>query len=178
MLAILTKRLPSPCHWFGLGLVGAIGALGSAFFSQYMLGWPPCSLCITQRWPYAVVIGIAVLGLALRKLIPARIKALMVLGMGGAFATTGAVGVYHSGVEYDWWEGPQGCTPLSDPSSMTFEEYKAHILGTPITKCDDPTWLIEPVLTMAGGNAIYAFAFTAFMILGTRNLWQYQAESA
>ncbi|MEY8841295.1 disulfide bond formation protein B, partial [Cribrihabitans sp. XS_ASV171] len=81
---------------------GSLALLGGAFFFQ-ALGWAPCAMCLWQRWPHAAAIAIGALGLVL----PGPI--LPALG-GLAAATTASLGLYHSGVERDWWEGPSSCT--------------------------------------------------------------------
>ena len=76
-----------------------LGALGF----QYLGGYPPCPICIWQRWPHllAVLIGV----LALWQPAP------LVIGLGALCAlATSAIGVYHTGIERSWWPGPDSCT--------------------------------------------------------------------
>ena len=55
-------------------------ALAGALVSQYVLGMQPCPLCIWQRWPYAVVMVLSVLGFVVKPLSHGRGKALSLWG--------------------------------------------------------------------------------------------------
>ena len=85
---------------------GSLALLGGAFIAQ-AFGWAPCAMCLWQRWPHAAAILLGALSLAL----PGR---LLPLAGALAAATTAAIGVYHSGVERKWWDGPSSCTSGGD----------------------------------------------------------------
>lgn len=93
-----------------LAATGSALALAGALASQYGLGLAPCQLCLWQRWPHlaAVLIG----ALALAPAVTARPRLMRALALGGALAAagTGAIGVYHTGVERGWWQGPNSCS--------------------------------------------------------------------
>ncbi len=92
-------------NWKQLVLVATLGSvalLGGAFVFQ-ALGYAPCKMCYWQRYPHAVAILIGVVALALGR------RWLAWLGALAALATSG-IGVFHSGVERDLWEGPSSCT--------------------------------------------------------------------
>ena len=76
--------------------------LGGALFSQYVGGLTPCELCLLERWPYRVAIGLGLVGLVLPRR-PARwLLGLLVLAMlAGA-----ALGALHVGVEQGAWPSP------------------------------------------------------------------------
>src|SRR5437868_12409964 len=74
-----------------------LALLGGALGSQYLGGLHPCEMCYWQRWPHAAAIMLA----ALAFMGPAesrRSRALTLLAMLG-IAISGAIGVYHAGVE-------------------------------------------------------------------------------
>ena len=137
---------------------GSVLLLAGAFLFQ-MMGYPPCKLCLWQRWPHAVafVIGIAFL------VIPSRIIALL----GGlAVATSGAIGLYHAGVEQKWWEGPTTCTS-GDISNLTPEQLLEQIMNAPLVRCDDIAWALAGI-SMAGWNAIISFFLAGLWIVAAR----------
>ncbi|HEY4135989.1 MAG TPA: disulfide bond formation protein B, partial [Alphaproteobacteria bacterium] len=43
-------------------LVASIAILGAAFAFQFIGGLHPCVLCLWQRYPYGVIIGLAGIG--------------------------------------------------------------------------------------------------------------------
>src|SRR5688572_16180392 len=77
-----------------------VGLLGGALLSQYVGGLYPCEMCYWQRWPHAAAILLA-LGAFLRPAISRPLILLAAL----AIAISGAIGVFHAGVELGWWEG-------------------------------------------------------------------------
>lgn len=144
-------------HLILLAAGGSAALLLGALAFQYIGGLYPCVLCIYQRWPHlaAVIIG----------LIALRLKgpALPVLGALAALTTAG-VGVFHVGVEQQWWAGLQQCAvnTLGDVS-MT------DLLNTDIdvgaaASCDKIAWSLFGV-SMAGWNVL-ASVFFAGLWLG------------
>lgn len=137
---------------------GSALLLAGAFIFQ-MLGYPPCQMCIWQRWPhaFAFVIGIAFL------VIPSRIVALL-----GALAaaTTGLIGVYHAGVEQKWWEGPTACSS-GDISNLTPEQLLEQIMAAPLVRCDEIPWALAGI-SMAGWNAIISLFLAGLWIVAAR----------
>ncbi|TDK50828.1 disulfide bond formation protein B [Antarcticimicrobium luteum] len=132
-----------------------LGALGF----QYIGGLPPCDLCIWQRWPHlaAVILGAAALAL------PGR--ALPLLGAGAALTTSG-VGLYHTGVERGWWEGPTTCT--SGPvGGLSPDQLLEQILAAPLVRCDEVAWDLLG-LSMASWNAIAALALALVWLAASR----------
>jgi disulfide bond formation protein DsbB len=71
-----------------------------------LAGYPPCELCLMQRWAYYVGVPFAAF-LALAR--PSWIKwGLLALAL--MLAANAVFGVYHSGVEWKWWAGPAACS--------------------------------------------------------------------
>ncbi len=128
---------------------GSIALLLGALAFQYIGGLPPCDLCILQRWPHLAAAGIGVVALA----VPGRVLPLL-----GAVAalTTAAFGLYHTGVERGWWEGPTTCT--SGPvTGLTPNQLMEQIMSAPLVRCDEVAWDLLG-LSMASWNAIAALA--------------------
>jgi len=133
-----------------------LGALGF----QYIGDMPPCKLCYWQRYPHAAAMGIGVLAL----MIPGAI-----LPYFGALAalTTAGIGLYHSGVELKWWEGPSTCT--SGPiANLTPEQLMEQIMGAPLVRCDEVPWEMF-TLSMASWNAIASLVLVAVWIAAAKS---------
>lgn len=137
---------------------GSTALLLGAFFFQ-MLGYPPCKLCLWQRWPHGAAIAIGLL---------AALTAVRWLPWLGALAaaTTGAIGVYHAGVEQGWWLGPTTCTS-GDATTGSTEDLLGRIMTAPLVRCDDIAWSFAG-LSMASWNAILSFALAALWIAAAR----------
>ena len=126
---------------------GSAAMLAGALGFQFIGGLAPCHLCYLQRYPHAVaaLIGLAVaaFGLAWRPL--ALLGALSAL-------TTAGIGVYHTGTQLGWWQGPTSCTGF-DISKMDPSQLLDAINAAPLVRCDEITWIFLG-LTMPAWNAI------------------------
>lgn len=131
-----------------LALLIPSGLLGGALFSQYVGGLYPCEMCYWQRWPHAAAILLAV-GAFLTASNPARSRMLVMLAA-LAVAISGAIGVFHAGVEIGWWEGITQCTATGATSLQD-------ILSVPLVRCDQVQWEFLGI-SMAGWNAIISLA--------------------
>ena len=127
---------------------GSAALLGGAYIFQ-LLGYPPCALCLWQRWPHAAAIVIGLLALK----IPGRIMPLL-----GAVAagTTGGIGVYHTGVERDWWAGPVDCTTGGGGLEGFSGADMLSVEGAAVVMCDEVSWELFS-LSMATWNAHFSF---------------------
>jgi disulfide bond formation protein DsbB len=150
----MTKR-----QYILLATFGSIALLAGAFAFQYLGGLAPCKLCLWQRYPHAVAILAGALALS------QRWPGFIVLGALSALATAG-LGLYHTGVENGWWEGPTTCSsgPVSD---LTPAELMDQILAAPLVRCDDIAWQFLN-LSMASWNAILSLGLVALWVVALR----------
>ncbi len=135
------------------------GLLLGALAFQYGMGLPPCEMCMWQRWPHlaAAIIGLGGGLLVLVNVLPARAATALALLAILAIAIAGGLGVYHAGVEWKWWEGPQACTfSFGQSSGANFEP-------VPVTRCDEAAWRLFGI-SLAGYNAIVSFAVAAISL--------------
>jgi disulfide bond formation protein DsbB len=133
------------------------GALGS----QYIGGLFPCEMCQWQRWPHYTAIGLALVAFGLRR---HPLSRWFVLFAALAILTSGAIGVYHAGVEYKWWEGLTTCS--RPPGTGGSGDLLADIMHAPMIRCDEVQWSLGGV-SLAGFNALIsvAGAFAIFNLL-------------
>ncbi len=140
---------------------GSLALLLGAFAFQYLGGLAPCKLCLWQRWPHGAAVLAGAVGFFLPAVLIARLGA-------AAVATSGAIGVYHTGVERGWWEGPTTCTS-GGVSGLTPEALMEQILAAPLIRCDEVAWQMAS-LSMASWNAVASFALMAVWLLAARRL--------
>ena len=117
------------------------GALGS----QYIGGLTPCEMCHWQRWPHYAALALALAAFAFR---PAA--RLLVLLAALAIISSGAIGVWHAGIELGIFEGVTRCTAQTAASA---KDALAAILATPLVRCDQVQFAFLNI-SMAGWNAI------------------------
>jgi disulfide bond formation protein DsbB len=131
-----------------LALVVPAMLLGGAYIAQYYFGLPPCEMCWWQRYPL-----FAALALALAAWV--RPPASMLVALAGlAILTSGAIGGYHAGVEYGWWEGLTSCS--SNVLAGAADPLQA-ILDAPIVRCDVAPWSLLGI-SLAGFNFLISGA--------------------
>src|SRR6059058_3024468 len=95
----LMRQEPIALAAAGVAALGLAAILGAYFF-QYVVGLPPCPLCLEQRIAYYVSIPLAAL-IMLGVSVGASRKVLMLalVAIAVAMLWNAALGVYHSGVE-------------------------------------------------------------------------------
>ncbi|MFL6738276.1 MAG: disulfide bond formation protein B [Sphingomicrobium sp.] len=142
-----------------LALLLPAGLLGGALFSQYVGGLYPCEMCYWQRWPHAAAILLA-LGAVFSPSNAGRTRTLTLLAA-LAVAVSGAIGVFHAGVEMGWWEGVTRCTAVAATSLQD-------ILDVPLVRCDQVQWDFLGI-SMAGWNAILSLGGAAAIVALARS---------
>ena len=137
---------------------GSVAILVSALGSQFIGGLSPCPLCIWQRWPHvaAVVIAVAAVTVLWRYARP-----LALLGMLAMLVGAG-LGLYHTGVERGWWEGPDTCTS-SDITNLSTDQLLAQIMSAPLVRCDEVQWDLLG-LSLASWNAVISLGLAALWL--------------
>jgi disulfide bond formation protein DsbB len=131
-----------------LGLVSLALIMGALGF-QYIGGYPPCEMCMWQRYPHFAAIAIGLIGglFLSADVLPASLAKLVAALALLCLAITGAIGVYHAGVEWHWWKGPAACTGPAFIATGKLD-LKAHIVS-----CENAAWRLFGI-SMAGYNAI------------------------
>ncbi len=128
-----------------------LGALGS----QFIGGLVPCEMCMWQRWPhYAAIVVAAAAFLVCHR--PTQM--LFVLFAAVLVAVSGAIGIFHAGVEYHWWQGITACTRGSSHGNPM--DVLKEVLNRPLIRCDVPQWTLFGI-SLAGFNAIISLAGAA-----------------
>lgn len=140
------------------GGVSAALLLG-AFAFQYLGGLAPCEMCIWQRWPHGAAILFGLVGgglVGLRALPPHLARTLALLAI-AAIAISGAIGIFHAGVEWKLWPGPPECTGFGYVPGR--DEFKP----LQIVRCDEAQWRLFGI-SLAGYNAVFSLAVAAIAL--------------
>ncbi len=139
-----------------LALLLPAALLLGAFASEHIGRLYPCEMCHWQRWPHEMAIAIMIVALFIR---PVAQRPLISLAALAIFAS-GLIGVFHAGVEYDWWEGLTRCA-TSGGGGL------ADIMKTPLVRCDTAPWTLASV-SLAGFNAIFSIAGMVLILVWLR----------
>jgi disulfide bond formation protein DsbB len=139
--------------------LGSAAMLLGAWGFQYLGGLAPCKLCYWQRYPHMAAVPIGVVALVVGGAFLPLLGAL-------AAAATGALGIYHTGVERAWWQGPDTCT--SGPiGGLSPDQLLDQILTAPLVRCDEVAWQFLG-LSMASWNAVVAFGLMFIWLWAAR----------
>ncbi|MCW4462129.1 disulfide bond formation protein B [Sphingomonas sp. BT-65] len=126
-----------------LALLLPLGLMAGALYSQYVGGLFPCEMCMWQRYPHYAAIILAALSFAAK---PGRDVLVWLATL--AIAISGAIGAFHAGVEYGWWEGLTRCaTNFGSGNALDA------IMNAPLVRCDVAPWHFLGI-SLAGWNAI------------------------
>ncbi len=147
-------------RWIALLLPLAL--LGGALGSQYIGGLHPCEMCYWQRWPHGAAILLATL--AFTAPADSSRSRMLVLLAAAAIALSGAIGVYHAGVEAKVFEGFTTCT--ANARGMSTADLLKQISHAPLVRCDQVQWRFLGI-SMAGWNAILSLSGAAATLLLT-----------
>src|ERR671913_734074 len=141
-----------------IALLLPLALLGGALGSQYLGGLVPCEMCYWQRWPHGAAILLAALAFTAS---PAseRSRTLTLLAA-LAIAISGAIGVYHAGVELGIFEGLTTCTSFASGASSA--ELLNSIMTAPLVRCDQVQFAFLGI-SMAGWNAILSLGGAALI---------------
>ena len=123
--------------------------LAGAYGSQYIGGLAPCEMCYWQRYAHMAGLFFAIAAMAMSRM-PDRGQAFVWLAAAAIFVS-GAIGVYHAGVEAGIFEGFTQCTAVG--AAGTAEDMLSQILSAPVIRCDQVQWQFLSI-SMAGWNAI------------------------
>ena len=144
--------------WILIAGAGSAAILAAALWSQFIGGLTPCPLCIWQRWPHVAAVVIAALAVTVAWRL---CRPLAVLGMLAMLVGAG-LGLYHTGIERGWWQGPDTCTS-GDITNLTTDELMAQIMGAPLVRCDEVQWEFLS-LSLASWNAVISLALAGLWL--------------
>lgn len=126
-------------QWLALAVPALL--LGGAFISQYGFGLYPCEMCWWQRWPHFAALGFVLLSVL------AAPRRLWIALAAVAILSSGAIGAFHAGVEYGWWEGVTACSTISPGGRDPLDA----IMNAPLVRCDAVPWSLFGI-SLAGWN--------------------------
>jgi len=152
---------------YKISLLASSLMLLSAFYLEYFEGALPCDLCITQRWFHGLIITYSLISIfILEKFINVKIFILIVLSF--TWLVSAIAGLYHFGIEMNFWLGPDDCSSNIDFS----KDLLTYLLNKSPIKCDEIMFKILG-LSLAGWNALLSFLMSlaiSYFIIFKRSL--------
>ncbi len=146
--------------------LGMAVVVGSALGFEHIGGYIPCALCLLQRNPYYIGVGVGVLAVlssvfrlppVVTRVLIGVIAVLMIVSIG--------LGTYHAGVEWKFWEGPTSCTIGATGGDTPVNVLDA-LNSTKAPSCTEATLRVLG-LSFAGWNVLTSAALAAIALWAT-----------
>jgi disulfide bond formation protein DsbB len=149
--------------------IAAVGLLTICgfFFFQYVLGYPPCPLCLEQRTAFYVSVPLAAL-LILGGSYGASRKVLMLgfLAIAAVMLWNTGLSAYHAGVEWKFWPGPTDCSgPINNFGAAS--NLLNSLKNIRIVRCDEAAWRFLGI-SLAGYDVLVSLALAIAAVIGFR----------
>jgi disulfide bond formation protein DsbB len=128
----------------------------------------PCELCLKEREGYWIALELGVVGFMTTrqawlwpKLLPWFCLALALV-----FLADAGLSIYHAGVEWKFWPGPEACT--GGGHRVTIADMQRLLRGgtTAVPQCDKPAWVFLG-LSMSGWNVLLALGLAVGSLIAT-----------
>ncbi|HZQ11745.1 MAG TPA: disulfide bond formation protein B [Pseudolabrys sp.] len=147
--------------------VVGLATIAGFFFFQYVVGLSPCPLCLEQRNAYYVSVPLAAL-LWLGAGHGAQRKVLLLgfLAIAVAMLWNTGLSIYHAGIEWKWWPGPQECTGPMNNVGAANDLLKQLNNFSPI-RCDEAQWRFLG-LSLAGWDVLVSLGLAIVAAWGAR----------
>lgn len=129
---------------------------GGALAFEHFGGFKPCQMCYWQRHAHKAVLIISILAILARYISKDGTwdRVFMVL-ISLALAVSFGLALWHTGVEYQWWEGPKTCSSAG-MGPINAQDIAAMLKpGAKILSCEDAPWHMLGI-SMAGYNALFS----------------------
>jgi disulfide bond formation protein DsbB len=172
----LARTQPAAAAAATIAVLGVLTMAGFFYF-QYVLGYPPCPLCLEQRYAFYVSVPLAamiLLGLSVGS--SRKVLMLALFAIAAAMLWNAGLGVYHSGVEWHWWPGPQDCSGAT-PNFSAGGSLIDQINRTRVVRCDEAAWRFLG-LSLAGYNVLVSLSIAAIAVWGAFGVKADQGSSS
>jgi disulfide bond formation protein DsbB len=136
-----------------------------------MMGLRPCPLCLEQRIAFYVSIPLAIaVAIAAGRGAPPAVAAAGLGVIALAMLFNSGLALFHAGVEWKWWPGPQECSgPLTDLSAGG--DLLSTLTNLTIVRCDEAAWRFLG-LSLAGYDVLISLALAAIAAFGAGAAWR------
>jgi disulfide bond formation protein DsbB len=143
-----------------------VGALGF----EHIGGYQPCALCLMQRTPYYAGVPLAALAaIAVWMKAPKTVLVVLFAAFAIAMLYGGGVAVYHSGVEWGFWEGPESCSQAG--AAQGAADLLAQLDTVVPASCTEAVWRLLG-LSFAGWNVLVSALLAAIALCAARSAWR------
>jgi disulfide bond formation protein DsbB len=157
------SRILSPPRLILLIGLASLALVAGAWFFELVWGLRPCKLCLEQRLPHYGAIGLALAAAVMAR--SPRLQWLALLGLAGLMVWSTGLGVYHAGVEWGWFVGPNDCGGTPAAAATGVQDFMKQLQTTRVVACTEAAWRLLG-LSLAGWNALASLGLLALALAG------------
>ncbi|MBB4105670.1 disulfide bond formation protein B [Allorhizobium borbori] len=148
--------------------LGFAGTVGSALGFEHIGGYIPCALCLIQRIPFYIAVPVGILTIAASRFgAPAWASRGLFVILGLIMLVSAGLGVYHAGVEWQFWAGPAGCSTSVNAVTMNANDLLGDLNRLKPPSCSEASLRVLG-LSFAGWNVIASLVLAAIAFFGAR----------
>jgi disulfide bond formation protein DsbB len=136
-----------------LALLGSVVVILTALGFEHLGHYPPCPLCLQQRWAYYAAIPALFAGLILLSTGRMTLASTLFMLVSIGFLLNAGLGVYHAGAEWKFWPGPDTCGATAQPLTTGAGGLLKKLDTVRIIRCDEAPWSLLG-LSFAGWNVV------------------------
>lgn len=137
----------------------AFAVILAALGFEYIGGYIPCPLCLQQRYAYYAGVPLLFGALILLSAGERQWAALIFLGVSIFFLANAGIGIYQSGAEWKFWDGPATCATAQPIATSAGDLFK-NLDKTTVIRCDEAAWRFLG-LSFAGWNVLVSLLIFA-----------------
>ena len=140
-------------------------ALLIVYYLEFFQGVAPCKLCIYQRFPYFIIILLAISFLLIKNKNFKKISFLFYILI---FTSSLIMSIHHFGVENSFWNALTNCE--SDFKTLSnSNDLKEYLLNKDYVSCSDVSFKFLGI-SLAGYNTIISFILVVLSLIGFKKL--------
>jgi disulfide bond formation protein DsbB len=128
--------------------------LAGAWWFELVIKLVPCKLCLEQRQPHYAAVPIALAGFVSMRFGAGRAALGALVVVLALYLWSTGLGLYHSGVEWGWFAGPNDCGGRVAPAGG-MGDFLKQLESARVVSCTEAAWRFLG-LSLAGWNAIFS----------------------
>ena len=148
-----------------LFLFVSILVLLTVYYLEFFQGIAPCKLCIYQRFPYFIIILLAISFLLIKN---QNLKKITFLFYILIFSISLIISMHHFGIEKNLWNALTGCE-TNIKSFSNNDNLKEYLLNKDYVSCSNVSFKFLGI-SLAGYNIILSFILLILSVAGFRKL--------
>jgi disulfide bond formation protein DsbB len=157
--------------------LGCILTIAGFLFFQYVVGLPPCPLCLEQRYAFYFGVALAImLGFGASHGASSKVMMLGFAALTLMMLYNAGLGAYHAGIEWKFWPGPAECSGTGADFKGTGTLLNQLQSGISVVRCDQAAWRLFGI-SLPGWNVLVSGALAVLAGWGGYGVYSRRADA-